>query len=84
MKSSYSSLAAPLHRVALFASRVSCGRARPQRNPRPFPILSGLEEAVGFWKQVFTRYGADQIVLFDPMDPGKIYSVVRAADGACD
>ena len=31
---------------------------------------------------MFTRYGANQIVLFDPMDPGKIYSVVSAADGS--
>lgn len=48
--------------------------------PSPFPVPAGLEEAVTFWKQVFTRYGADQIVLFDPMDFSKVYSVVRAPD----
>ena len=29
---------------------------------------------------MFTRCSVDQVVFFDPLDPGKIYSVVRAAD----
>jgi len=48
----------------------------------PFPLLAGLEDAVEFWKQVFTRYGADEVILFDPMDPAKIYSVLQAPDSA--
>jgi membrane-bound lytic murein transglycosylase D len=46
-----------------------------------FPILPGLEGAVEFWKQVFTRYGANEVVFFDSADHGKIYSVLRAPEG---
>jgi membrane-bound lytic murein transglycosylase D len=46
----------------------------------PFPLPAGLEDAVEFWKQVFTRYGFAEVVLFDPLDPSKIYSVLRAPD----
>jgi membrane-bound lytic murein transglycosylase D len=66
----------------LFLLRVGAAETLVEAQPAPFPIPSGLEETVQFWKHVFTRYGADQIVLFDPMDPGKIYSVVSAADGS--
>jgi membrane-bound lytic murein transglycosylase D len=48
----------------------------------PFPLLAGLEDAVEFWKQVFTEFGADDVILFDPADPTKIYSVLRAPDNA--
>src|SRR5437870_10906462 len=46
----------------------------------PFPVLSGLEDAVQFWKQVFTRFSAGEVVFFVPLDPGKIYSVLRLPD----
>ena len=46
----------------------------------PFPVLTGLEDAVQFWKQVFTRLSASEVVFFDPLDPGKIYSVSRLPD----
>ena len=46
-----------------------------------FPVPAGLEDAVQFWKQIFTRYSSSQVVLFDPLDPGKIYTVVRVPDG---
>ncbi|MGB7950962.1 MAG: lytic transglycosylase domain-containing protein, partial [Candidatus Binatia bacterium] len=45
-----------------------------------FPVLPGLEGAVAFWKQIFTRYGARDVVFFDPFDHGRIYSVLRAED----
>lgn len=45
-----------------------------------FAVLPGLEGAVAFWKQIFTRYGAGEIVFFDPFDHGKIYSVLRVPD----
>jgi membrane-bound lytic murein transglycosylase D len=45
-----------------------------------FAVLSGLEGAVVFWKQIFTRYGAGEVVFFDPFDHGKIYSVLRVPD----
>jgi membrane-bound lytic murein transglycosylase D len=47
---------------------------------RPFPVPAGIENAVEFWKQIFTRYSFGEVVLFDPMDPGTIYSVVRAPE----
>ena len=40
----------------------------------------GLERSVNFWKQIFARYSTSEVVLFDPVDPGTIYSVVSAAD----
>ncbi len=46
----------------------------------PFPVPAGLQGAVNFWQQVFTRYSYGEVILFDPLDPGKIYSVVRAAE----
>jgi membrane-bound lytic murein transglycosylase D len=45
-----------------------------------FAVLPGLEGAVVFWKQIFTRYGAGEVVFFDPFDHGKIYSVLRVPD----
>jgi membrane-bound lytic murein transglycosylase D len=47
----------------------------------PFPLLPGLEDAVAFWKEVFTRYGPAEVVFFDPLDPATIYSVVRFVEG---
>ncbi|HEX9265013.1 MAG TPA: lytic transglycosylase domain-containing protein [Candidatus Binatia bacterium] len=46
----------------------------------PFPVLTGLEGAVEFWKQIFTRYSFAEVVLFDPVDPGTIYSALQAPD----
>ncbi len=47
---------------------------------RHFPVPPGLKGAVEFWKQIFTRYSFAEVVLFDPLDPGTIYGVVRAPD----
>ncbi|HYY24109.1 MAG TPA: lytic transglycosylase domain-containing protein, partial [Candidatus Udaeobacter sp.] len=52
-----------------------CGLALAQE--AAFPVLAGLEDAVGFWKQIFTRFSSNEVVFFDPFDPGKIYSVLR-------
>ncbi|HEX9454248.1 MAG TPA: hypothetical protein VGA27_07805, partial [Candidatus Binatia bacterium] len=46
----------------------------------PFPIPAGLEGAVEFWKQVFSRYSFAEVILFDPVDPATIYTVVRAPE----
>ena len=46
----------------------------------PFSVPEGLTGAVEFWKQIFTRYGSGDVVLFDPLDPGKIYSVLRVPE----
>ena len=45
-----------------------------------FPLLPGLEGAVEFWRQVFTRYGSGEVIFFDPIDPATIYRVVRVPD----
>jgi membrane-bound lytic murein transglycosylase D len=46
----------------------------------PFSVPEGLAGAVEFWKQIFTRYDFGDVVLFDPLDPGKIYSVLRVPE----
>jgi hypothetical protein len=46
----------------------------------PFPIPAGLEGAVEFWKQVFSRYSFADVILFEPDDPATIYGVVRAPE----
>ena len=46
----------------------------------PFSVPEGLESAVEFWKQIFTRYDFGDVVLFDPLDPGKIYSILRVPE----
>ncbi|HXG51418.1 MAG TPA: transglycosylase SLT domain-containing protein [candidate division Zixibacteria bacterium] len=46
----------------------------------PFPVPPGLEQTVEFWKQVFTRYSRDEVVLYDPQDPVTIYKVLTAPD----
>jgi membrane-bound lytic murein transglycosylase D len=67
--------------TALAAVLLLSASERPLAAPdSPFPLLAGLEDAVEFWKQIFTRYGVSEVVLFDPLDPSKIYSVVRAPD----
>ena len=47
---------------------------------RPFPVLSGIESAVEFWKQIFSRYSFAEVVFFDPRDPATIYGTLRAPD----
>jgi membrane-bound lytic murein transglycosylase D len=42
--------------------------------------LPGLEGAVEFWKQIFTRYGSGEVIFFDPFDHGKIYSVLSVPE----
>lgn len=48
----------------------------------PFPLLPGLEASVEFWKLVFTRYGASQVVFHDPLDPLRIYKVLEIGENA--
>jgi membrane-bound lytic murein transglycosylase D len=43
----------------------------------PFPVLPGLETAVGFWKQIFIRFSTSEVVFHDPLDPVTIYSIVN-------
>jgi membrane-bound lytic murein transglycosylase D len=46
----------------------------------PFPLLPGLENAVEFWKKIFTEYSSSQLVFFDPLDMSKIYEVLDVGE----
>jgi len=39
------------------------------------PLVPGLENAVEFWKRVFTEYSSAQLIFFDPLDMSRIYEV---------
>lgn len=41
----------------------------------------GLEPRVAFWRDVFTRYGADDVILHDTDDLRLVYEVVEFQDG---
>ncbi len=47
------------------------------RNGHPFPVPAGLNTAIEFWKQIFTRYRRSEIVFYDSKDQSKIYKVVN-------
>lgn len=51
-----------------------------QSQETPFPVPEGLEGAVKLWQQIFAQYSTNEVVLFDPLDPGTVYSVLRAPD----
>jgi peptidoglycan lytic transglycosylase D len=46
----------------------------------PFPITSGLESAVDFWRKIFTEYSLSQLIFFDPLDMSKIYEVIEVGE----
>jgi membrane-bound lytic murein transglycosylase D len=46
----------------------------------PFPMPTGLEPAVEFWKKVFTEYSLSQLVFFDPLDMSNIYEVLDVGE----
>jgi membrane-bound lytic murein transglycosylase D len=48
----------------------------------PFPSLPGLESSVEFWKLVFTRHGASDVIFHDPLEPLKIYKVMEIEEGS--
>lgn len=50
----------------------------PDENP--FPLLPGLENAVDFWKRIFTDYSLSQLVFFDDLDMSKIYEVMDVGE----
>jgi peptidoglycan lytic transglycosylase D len=59
---------------ALLIARISIA----QESSLPLP--SGLEPAVSFWKQIFTRYSTNELVIYDPLDPVTVYNVIPAPD----
>ena len=48
----------------------------------PFPLLPGLENAVEFWKRIFTEYSLSQLVFFDNSDMSKIYEVMDVGEAS--
>lgn len=46
----------------------------------PLPLLPGLEEAVEFWKLVFTRHGSSELIFHDALEPMKIYKVLQVGE----
>ena len=48
----------------------------------PFPLLPGLENAVEFWKRIFTEYSLSQLVFFDSSDMSKIYEVMEVGEAS--
>jgi peptidoglycan lytic transglycosylase D len=69
-----------LFRGALLIVALSWSNRMVLAEQAPFAIPEGLAGAVQFWKQIFTRYDSDDVALFDPLDPGKIYSVLRVPE----
>jgi len=67
--------------VGLFSALlIAACLAQPASLPaqeNPFPVLPGLENAVEFWRLVFTKYGGSEVVFHDRQDPLKIYKVVN-------
>jgi membrane-bound lytic murein transglycosylase D len=56
--------------------------AVPAAQENPFPVLPGLENAVEFWRLVFTKYGGSEVIFHDRQDPLKIYKVVNIEDNS--
>ena len=56
------------------------GRTQAQENP--LPLLPGLENAVEFWKQIFTRYGSSDVIFHDRQEPLKIYQILAIDENA--
>jgi membrane-bound lytic murein transglycosylase D len=50
-------------------------------NRSPFPVPTGLESSVDFWKKVFTEYSLSQLIYFDALDMSKIYEVNDVGEG---
>jgi membrane-bound lytic murein transglycosylase D len=46
-----------------------------------FPTPGGLEPAVRFWLETFTRYGWSDVVIHDRAEPGVVYDVVHGVAG---
>jgi peptidoglycan lytic transglycosylase D len=51
-------------------------------NRSPFPVPTGLESSVDFWKKVFTEYSLSQLIYFDALDMSKIYEVNDVGEGS--
>ncbi len=65
----------------LISLSVHFGGQGASASEEPFPLLPGLEGAVEFWRLIFTRYGASEMVFHDRLEPEKIYEVLEVGEG---
>ena len=69
--------------LLVFCVAFAPGNAQPQTQAGTedhFPLLPGLENAVEFWKKIFTEYSISQLVFFDPLDMSRIYDVLDVGE----
>jgi membrane-bound lytic murein transglycosylase D len=69
--------------LVIFCLALAPGNIQSQSEPGtgdPFPLLPGLENAVEFWKKIFTEYSISQLVFFDPVDMSTIYEVLEVGE----
>lgn len=64
----------------VFALSGPFGNRQARASETPLPLLPGLEEAVEFWKIVFTRHGASELIFHDRLEPTKIYKVLEVGE----
>src|SRR3990172_1449754 len=74
MKHSARWLAVFLLSLRLCSPVASLAKDKPA-GENQLPLLPGLENAVEFWKRVFTEYSSAQLIFFDPLDMSRIYEV---------
>lgn len=55
-------------------------RASTRLNPDFMHLPAELQDRVGFWKDVFTKYGRNQYVLNNAFHPHVVYGVVNLSD----
>jgi membrane-bound lytic murein transglycosylase D len=69
--------------LVVFCLAFAPGKTQSEIKPGmedPFPLLPGLENAVEFWKKIFTEHSISQLVFFDPSDMSKIYEVLEVGE----
>jgi membrane-bound lytic murein transglycosylase D len=69
--------------LLVFCLAIVPGKIQSETKPGmedPFPLLPGLENAVEFWKKIFTEHSMSQLVFFDPLDMSKIYEVLDVGE----
>jgi len=77
----------PLMRVTRFVTMVALALglvlgavARAHASPADFPVPHSLRPAINFWKNVFGRYSEHQILVHDPENLSRVYSVLDFRD----
>ena len=73
--------------VVFLLSLLFCSPAQLYAQGKPagetqLPLLPGLENAVEFWRRVFTEYSSTQLIFFDPLDMSRIYEVQDVGEGS--